>query len=154
MMRVVLTIGAALLATACSEPSETVPPLENAIDATPASNVITGATPTATARTERLSEMPEALRGRWGLVAADCEPGRADAKGLMTIEPKMLRFYESRAEVTAIEHRSPDVYRVHLSFSGEGQQWTETDIFTLAGDGLSRRSRGTRDNLLYTRCPA
>jgi hypothetical protein len=28
--------------------------------------------------------IPAAIQGRWGLVAAACEPGRRDAKGLLT----------------------------------------------------------------------
>ena len=41
------------------------------------------------------STIPAVIQGRWGLVAADCEPGRDDAKGLLTISANELDFYES-----------------------------------------------------------
>jgi hypothetical protein len=52
--------------------------------------------------------IPAALHGRWGMTPADCTSTRGDAKGLLTIGPADLRFYESRAIPAAKLERSPN----------------------------------------------
>src|SRR6478736_2899433 len=37
--------------------------------------------------------IPEQYRGRWGQVPADCSSTKGDAKGLITIGDKTIRFY-------------------------------------------------------------
>ena len=69
--------------TACDggnpETDEAAAPADTAIETpTPALEPPVTAAP-------RITEIPAAIRGRWGLVPADCEPGRSDAKGLLTI---------------------------------------------------------------------
>src|SRR3569623_2124157 len=43
------------------------------------------------------SAIPAALQGRWGLAPGDCTSALGDAKGLLVINSRELRFYESRA---------------------------------------------------------
>src|SRR5690606_9685670 len=69
------------------------------------------------------SEIPAATRGRWGLAAADCEPARSDAKGLLTIDATRLEFYESVGTLDAIEEAGPTRIRAAFDFEGEGMTW-------------------------------
>jgi hypothetical protein len=98
---------------------------------------------------------PASFQGRWGLVPADCEPGRADAKGLMEVDAKTLRFYESRGTVTRFVQPRPGRIEATLAMTGEGQEWTRTDAFTLSSDGkaLIREERDPPASLRYARCP-
>ena len=95
--------------------------------------------------------IPAQYRGRWGMVPADCEPGRADAKGLMTVGDKTLRFYES---VGALQEQRPAIatsFAGLYSFTGEGQSWERSVVLTRDGDTLTR----AEDDRSYTykRCP-
>lgn len=105
---------------------------------------------------EPIQAFPSEYQGRWGLVPADCEAGRADAKGLMVIAPTTLRFYESRAKVDVLRRASPGRLTADLSFSGEGQQWRRAESFTVLDDGrtLVRDEQDPAASLRYTRCPA
>ncbi len=67
--------------------------------------------------------IPAALHGRWGLVPADCTSTRGDAKGLLTIDATMLRFYESRGTLIRIVETEPSRIVADFAFSGEGQTW-------------------------------
>ena len=102
--------------------------------------------------------IPAGLQGRWGLVPADCDPARDDAKGLMTVGPDTLRFYEARARVAAITARSPDRLAARFAFEGEGTTWTREIDFRLVGGGerLIRNETGPDampGPLTYRRCP-
>lgn len=98
--------------------------------------------------------IPPAFLGRWGLVPADCTSTAGNNKGLMTVAPDRLSFYESRATITRLEGVSSTRLRATLAFSGEGQQWTEETPLTLEenGDVLTRVADG--QPLRYTRCAA
>lgn len=100
--------------------------------------------------------MPVALRGRWGMGPADCDPARADNKGLMEVAPRLLTFYESRATVTSLRAEGGAVVTA-LAFDGEGQQWTTETRFVLKDDGktLVRTDKGWENGTFrYERCPA
>ena len=88
--------------------------------------------------------IPAALRGRWGLVAADCEPGRADAKGLLTITADKLEFYESVGELRDVEEVEEDRIRADFDFTGEGMEWEREMALELqeTGAALVRREFG------------
>src|ERR1044072_7834775 len=43
------------------------------------------------------ASIPAQYQGRWGMVPADCTSTRGDAKGLITIGDKTIRFFESTA---------------------------------------------------------
>jgi len=108
------------------------------------------ASPTATT-------IPSAIQGRWGLVAADCEPGRDDAKGLLTIDATKLEFYESVGTLGAISEASASRLRATFAFTGEGQTW-QRDMLLAVEDGgavLVRTEYGedaAPAPLRYTKC--
>jgi len=101
--------------------------------------------------TPETSLIPGQYRGRWGMVAADCEPGRSDAKGLLVIGDKTLRFYES---VGTLKEQRPAIatsFAGLFAFTGEGQSWQKVITFTRTGDTLKRAEKdGT---FTYQRCP-
>jgi hypothetical protein len=78
--------------------------------------------------------IPAAIRGRWGLVPADCTSKLGDAKGLLEISATKLTFYESRGLLKSIKDRKPDRLRATFSFEGEGQSWMQ-DMLMITRDG-------------------
>jgi hypothetical protein len=98
---------------------------------------------------------PASFQGRWGLGPNDCDPSRDDAKGLMVVEPTMLRFYESRATLASAQAARAEKLTARLSFTGEGQSWTSEQRFTLlnGGKALVREEGGAASPLRYARCP-
>ena len=90
------------------------------------------------------AEIPAAIQGRWGLVAADCEPGRSDAKGLLEITANKLDFYESVGTLDDIKELDETRIRAVFDFIGEGQEW-ERDVTLEVQEGgtvLIRREDG------------
>lgn len=88
--------------------------------------------------------IPVALRGRWGLTANDCDPTRADNKGLLTISADSLEFYESVGRLDSIEEADPTRISAGFDFTGEGMSW-ERDVVLDVQDGgetLIRREYG------------
>ncbi|WP_165912335.1 hypothetical protein [Novosphingobium sp. PhB165] len=104
------------------------------------------------------SEIPESLRGRWGLVNGDCTSTRGDAKGLLTIDATRLTFYESVASLGTVKSAADDAIEAEFAFSGEGQSW-KLDVSLASPDGghtLVRKDTGpdaAPETLTYTRCP-
>ncbi len=103
-------------------------------------------------------EIPVALQGRWGLAPADCTSTRGDAKGLLTIGPDTLEFYESRAKLGQVKERDESRIRADFQFVGEGMSWSRDEGLEARDDGktLIRREYGkdaAPDPLRYTRCP-
>lgn len=68
--------------------------------------------------------IPVALQGRWGLVAADCTTSRGDDKGLMKVNEKTIKFYESFATLGSIKETSPTRLAARFGYEGEGMEWT------------------------------
>jgi hypothetical protein len=104
-----------------------------------------GATPPASAAT-----IPAQYHGRWGMVAADCTSTRGDAKGLMNIGDKTIRFYES---VATLKEQRPAIatsFSGLFGFTGEGQNWEKVMTFTRTGDNLKRAEEA--GNFTYRRC--
>ncbi len=96
--------------------------------------------------------VPVALRGRWGLTPADCEAGRSDAKGLLTISADDLKFYESKAvPATSIEKDSTGISG-NWDFSGEGQHWSKYVSLKLNGTTLTRTERAPMASYEYAKC--
>jgi len=100
--------------------------------------------------TPEASMIPDQFRGRWGMVAADCDRNRDDAKGLITIGERTIIFYESRA---TLKERRPAIatnFAGLFGFTGEGQTWEKVMSFTRTGDTLKRIDEtGT---FTYKRC--
>ncbi|WP_375687008.1 hypothetical protein [Pseudooceanicola sp. LIPI14-2-Ac024] len=103
------------------------------------------------------ASIPEAMHGRWGLTANDCTPGRADAKGLMTVAPDTLAFYESRARLVQGTTTGPGQLSGDFAFTGEGMTWQVQIDLVLGPDGrtLTRVDTGPDampGPLVYTIC--
>lgn len=101
--------------------------------------------------------IPAAIQGRWGLAAADCEPGRGDATGVLTIDASTLRFYESVGTLDEIEQASESSIRADFDFTGEGMTWEREMQLDLEQNGtvLVRREFGDDalpEPLRYTKC--
>jgi hypothetical protein len=101
--------------------------------------------------------IPAAIRGRWGLVPADCEPGRDDAKGLLTITATKLEFYESVATLGAIAESAPTRLRASFDFEGEGMTWQGGIELSVEDGGttLTRREYGensANEPFRYAKC--
>jgi hypothetical protein len=98
------------------------------------------------------STIPAALQGRWGLTPADCVPGRSDTKGLLTITPSELRFYESRA-VPAADVESDDTsISGNFAFTGEGQSWTKYEALKVDKGRLTRTETNPTASFSYAKC--
>ncbi|GAB3679652.1 hypothetical protein [Salinisphaera aquimarina] len=102
--------------------------------------------------------IPTPVQGRWGLTPADCEPGRADAKGLLVIDATTLEFYESRGTLAAVAERDASRIRATFEFSGEGMTWTRDETLDAQDRGktLIRREYGddaAPGPFKYRRCP-
>jgi len=94
--------------------------------------------------------IPDQYRGRWGMVAADCDQGRSDAKGAITIGEKSIRFYESTATLKKQRPAIATSFSGLFGFTGEGQTWEKVMTFTRSGNTLTRaENEGT---FTYKRC--
>lgn len=100
--------------------------------------------------TPEASMIPGQYRGRWGMVAADCDRNRSDAKGAITVGERTIIFYESRA---TLKERRPAIatsFAGLFAFTGEGQSWEKVMTLTRTGNTLKRaENQGT---FTYTRC--
>src|SRR3546814_17352184 len=101
-MQMKLMIAAvSILGLAACNPAATTndaaPPYESADDAmvanTPVSVPKNALVPETNAvdAVETATVLPVDFQGRWGLVANDCDPARADNKGLMTVPADSLK---------------------------------------------------------------
>ena len=90
------------------------------------------------------TEIPAAIRGRWGMVAEDCTSTRGDAKGLLEIGPDELEFYESVATLDTIMDAEPTRIRAAFDFEGEGMTWKRELVLDVQDGGatLIRREYG------------
>lgn len=141
MKRFVLPVLALPLAlAACSDPSP-----EPDASATPSMAPIVSESeafappvaPGASASASSLAEasFPMAMRGRWGMNSADCDPARADNKGLMTVGPDSVKFYESVGEIGVVADRTESVLRAVFDYEGEGMEWKRDARYELADGG-------------------
>lgn len=132
--------GADVETIPADEGNPALEPTENQVDA-----VANGSQPTAVS-----AKIPAQYRGRWGMVPADCDPSRADNKGLITIDDKTIKFYESRATLKEQRPAIATSFAGEYAFTGEGQEWTKVVTLTRTGDKLKRADdEGTYD---YARC--
>ncbi|HTM94874.1 MAG TPA: hypothetical protein VL100_03515 [Croceibacterium sp.] len=152
--------AAFLLLAACGGADEPALPSgdESPIPVEPDGGIGDGATPAAEPSEATAAGIPEALRGRWGLVAADCEPGRADAKGLLVISADKLKFYESVGTLGEASERTPERMRASFAFTGEGMNWNREMTLEVqdGGKALVRQEFGADAApapLRYIRCP-
>jgi hypothetical protein len=142
-----------LLLAACGGADEPALPTDDAtLPAEPDGGIGDGATPVAVDE----AGIPSMLRGQWGLVPADCEPGRADAKGLLTVSADKLKFYESVGTLGEATERTPQSVRASFAFTGEGMTWSREMSLVVDGTTLVRTEYGPEampEPLSYTKCP-
>ena len=154
-----LAIAVALVACQQQAPSEpAAADTDTAGAAAPPSPTLTetaAPTPTPSPTDEVATTIPASLQGRWGMVPADCTSTRGDAKGLLTIGPRTLRFYESVGTLARETGRSDSMIRGQFSFTGEGMEWTRDVELSAMGDTLTRLERGGEEPggpFTYSRC--
>lgn len=155
-----LVATAALALGACSKepdapatqtaPTETEEVFQE--DAAPASEA-----PEAAASAASLDAIPEVVRGRWGLVPADCTSTKGDAKGLLEVSADQLKFYESVAKLGMIKEVGESRIRATFAYTGEGQSWSQDVVLDVQDDGqtMIRRDYGPDampGPLKYMRC--
>jgi len=128
---------------------ETLPPDETVTN-------VEGDTGNNTAEAELPTTLliPAAFHGRWGMGPADCEPGRSDAKGLITIGDKTIDFYESQGKLTKVTLNAPENFTGTFAFTGEGQSWTNSQNLKLTGSSntLVRSETDVAQSYSYKRC--
>jgi hypothetical protein len=94
--------------------------------------------------------IPAQYRGRWGMVAPDCDRNRSDAKGAITIGERTILFYESTARLKEPRPADANSFSGLFGFTGEGQAWEKVMTFTRTGDSLLRAEEAGR--YVYRRC--
>ncbi len=130
---------ASLMLGACSKgkeaaPIKTDPALAQASEQAANPGPTAGPSADASAAAAEKS-IPTAMRGRWGLVAADCTSTKGDTKGLMTIDAGSIRFYESVAKLAKVDQRSETALKASYAFSGEGMEWQRDMTLALQPGG-------------------
>jgi hypothetical protein len=96
--------------------------------------------------------IPAALQGRWGLTPMDCTSKGGDAKGLLIVEPNVLRFYESRAMPAADVQTGPNSMAGTFDFTGEGQSWSKYQALELRDHKLIRTESNPTASFSYAKC--
>src|SRR5436190_9616193 len=98
--------------------------------------------------------IPAAFRGRWGMNPADCTSTKGDAKGLITIDPTSIKFFESKGTLTKVVLNAPENFTGTFAFSGEGQSWTNSQNLKLTGSSntLIRSETDVDQSYTYKRC--
>lgn len=98
--------------------------------------------------------MPAAFHGRWGMVPADCTSTKGDAKGLITIDPTSIKFFESKGTLTKVTLNAPENFTGTFAFTGEGQSWTNSQNLKLTGSSntLIRSETDVAQSFSYKRC--
>lgn len=152
-MRLMLAAAPFLLLAACGEPATETE--DRPMPVEPDGGIGDGAGPPVAEPAATV--IPEALLGRWGLVPADCEVGRPDAKGLMVVSPTDLRFYESVGKLGKVANADSGSIRASFAFTGEGMEWTRDMALSLdaGGTALVRREFGedaVSEPLRYGKC--
>lgn len=141
MKRLIFPLLALAVLAACdsSTPDEAIAPAATGEVAEPQATATASAEPSPVPNT-----IPTAIQGRWGMVPADCDPARDDAKGLLTIGPTKLEFYESVGTLTGIEEASATRIRASFAFTGEGMAWQRDAALEVQDNGqtLIRREYG------------
>ncbi len=152
MRALALSLLAVTTLAACDSGSEEA---EN--PSVPNGQVAESPAPIPTDASTELDTIPPAFQGRWGLVAADCEPGRSDAKGLLTITAEKLEFYESVGVLDEVEEAAPNRILASFDFTGEGMSWERDMALELenGGSAMVRSELGAEaapDPFRYTKC--
>jgi hypothetical protein len=157
-----MVAGAALLVTGCSREPEPVASETAAAGPAVAEETLPGSTATAApvaSATPAALEIPRGMRGRFGLVPADCTTKNGDEKGLVTVSARELRFYESVAELAEAEVTSASLLEGRFAYSGEGMEWSRKARLELKDGGRTLVLQEFGEDAVpgpevFTRCPA
>jgi hypothetical protein len=98
------------------------------------------------------ASIPAFLHGRWGMSPADCTSTRNDAKGLLIITAKELRFYESGAVPVGNIGGTEDSFTADFAFRGEGQSWTGFETLQIQDRRLVRTTSSPMASYTYAKC--
>lgn len=158
-MRTLVVLAAAALAACSQQPAiednsavaEALPTLDRN-EASPSGGPPSNSVASASAPARSPSPIPESLQGRWGLTPVDCTTDRGDAKGLLVVDSKALKFYESRALPSDNVQTSLDSVSGEFNFQGEGQTWTRYVALELRDGKLVRTERDPLATFIYVRC--
>jgi hypothetical protein len=96
--------------------------------------------------------IPAALHGRWGLTPGDCTSALGDAKGLLVINGRELRFYESRAVPSPGIDVEGDSITGNFRFTGEGETWTKFEKLERRDNKLVRTESNPAASFIYAKC--
>lgn len=78
---------------------------------------------------------PAAMRGKWAMSPADCDPTTGADKGALTIGEKSVKFYESVADLTNAKVATPTEVRAVFDYEGEGMKWQRDASYKLEDGG-------------------
>jgi len=164
MRRATILIGVAIALAGCGRKDDSArlsgqderaeAAIDNAVAANQAAAQLKGL-PVPQPKASALAyEIPTSFVGRWGINKADCDPDSLAAKGLLTITPDTLKFWESKGHVQRIVRHSPYDITLNLNMTGEGQSWTSDTRLTLdaAATVLVRSEAGKPEHYRYQRC--
>ena len=139
-----------------AEAAEVLPPpptveTSDPSGAAPPPNALAPPTP-GNAASNSTATIPARLRGRWGLSPEDCTSTRGDAKGLLVIGDRELRFFESTSIPAGNVEASDDHFSADFAFSGEGMNWTKFQSLELQDGKLVRTESTPMASYTYARC--
>lgn len=144
--------AACLMLAACSKGEAPAPGPSDS-----AAAIAAAASEAAATAEPRANEIPAAMQGRWGLVAADCSSTTGDAKGLLEIGPMNLKFFESIARLMNVAEDSKTHIKASFSWSGEGSDWDGDATLDLKDGGktlvLAEQGAKAPAPQTYVRCP-
>ncbi|MGE8132983.1 hypothetical protein ACQKO5_05190 [Novosphingobium subterraneum] len=132
-----LLLAAPLALAACSDPSpepgaSATPSLAPTVSESEA--MVPPVSPAASAPAAD-GVFPVAMRGKWGVNAADCNPARGDDKGAITVGERSVKFYESVGEIASVKDIDRNTLRAVFDYEGEGMKWQRDASYKLEDGG-------------------
>lgn len=102
-----------------------------------------------------ITQFPASYFGRWGMTTGDCDPAASDAKGLISVQGSLVKFYESVATMTSGKRETLHSVSGEFQVLGEGQKWKTSTRYRLSEDRqkLTRQDAGIDSPIAYSRCP-
>ena len=152
MKPMLLSLGMATLALAACSPEPAAESDDNspavAATAEPAAQIAPAVQPGGPA-------IPSAMFGVFDEDGVACSNSFSETR--LAIDAAGLRFYESRAQLTAVDSSDPNSLTGTFTFEGEGSSWTRKMTLSLYNDGAALRREdiveGSNDTIhIYTRC--
>ena len=89
--------------------------------------------PASPAAAEQTDIIPTTFQGEWNRRLDHCGTGLNDSA--LRVEPRVMRFYESRGDVRRVARTGERAASIEADFEGEGETWSETVQLTLSADG-------------------